>query len=45
MNEVSARLGIDMSAPKPSLLHHTEGARKDPPKIFFPRPPKGQGNV
>ena len=39
---VAKRLGIPATFPKPSLLHHTEGARKEPAHYAFPALPPGQ---
>jgi len=38
MDTVVSKMGIDTKLEKPALLHHTEGARNDPPKLFFPKP-------
>ncbi|KAK2168603.1 hypothetical protein NP493_1170g00000 [Ridgeia piscesae] len=39
---VAKRLGIPATYPKPSLLHHTEGACKEPAHYAFPALPPGQ---
>lgn len=38
MNEVVVRKGRDINVDLPAILHRTEGARKEPKKIFFPQP-------
>ncbi|KAI0243021.1 Metastasis-associated protein MTA1 [Lamellibrachia satsuma] len=39
---VAKRLGIPATFPKPDLLQHTEGARKEPAQYAFPALPAGQ---